>query len=118
MKRELIKTLPYDEVNFKWVSNHWDVHLNGLCTYNGELCEFENDYPEYDEEKDEWKEMLVRIYKLDLMSKLAWKKRQWSFEKMVGYHWTYPQRKQGQSFYYRKPKWLYGILFKLFYWKW
>lgn len=40
--KKLIKILPYNDVNFKWVSNHFDVHLNGSCVYGGELCEFEN----------------------------------------------------------------------------
>ncbi len=115
MKRELIKTLPYNEVKFRWISNHYDVHLNGTCMYNGDLCEFENKYPDYNEETDDWEEMYVKIYKLDLISKLKWYWKQWKFEKCVGYHWTYPQRKQGQSFYYRKPKWLYVRIFNWYY---
>ena len=70
MKRELIKTLPYNEVKFRWISNHYDVHLNGTCMYNGDLCEFENKYPGYNEETDDCEEMFVKIYKLDLISKL------------------------------------------------
>jgi hypothetical protein len=109
MKRELIKTLPYDKVDFRWISSHYDVHLKGSCMINGSLHEFENDHPEDD------KEMMVRIYKLDLISKLKWYWMQWCFEKCVGYHWTYPQRKQGQRFYYRKPKWLYVRIFNWYY---
>lgn len=33
MKRELIKTLPYDKVDFRWISDHYDVHLNGSCEH-------------------------------------------------------------------------------------
>jgi len=110
MKRKFIKTLPYDEVDFKWISNHYDVHLKGSCMFNGSLHEFENDYPE-----DFDSEMMVRIYKLDLLSKLKWYWDQWKFEKCIGYHWTYPHRKNGQSFYYRKPKWLYTKIFNWYY---
>lgn len=109
IKRKLIKTLPYNEVNFRWISNHYDVHLNGTCMINGSLHEFENDYPEEDEH------MLVRIYELDLISKLKWYWKQWKFEKCVGYHWTYNVKKERKNFYYRKPKWLYVRIFNWYY---
>ena len=115
MKKELIETLPYDEVNFRWISNHYDVHLNGTCIFNGKLCEFENEYPDFDEETEEYEEMFVKIYKLNLIDKIKWRWKQWKFEKIIGYHWTYPQRKQGKGFYCRKPKWLYTWLFNLYY---
>lgn len=114
--KKLITTIPYDKVKFKWICNHWDVHLNGTCLYNGELCEFENDYPEYNEENDEWSEMMVRIYQLDIKDKLMWMKRQWSFEKCVGYHWSYDNNgKRGKNFHYRKPTWFYKRLFNWYY---
>ena len=115
MSRTVIKVIPYDEVNFKWISNHWDVHLSGTCIYNGELCEFENSYPMYNEDTDEYEEMLVKIYKLDLLSKLAWMKRQWGFEKCVGYHWTYINGARSYGFKYRKPEWFYKRLLNWYY---
>lgn len=110
MKRELVKILPYNDVDFRWISSHYDVHLNGSCMFNRSLHEFENDYPEdYDSE------MMVRIYKLDLLSKLKWYWKQWLFEKRVGYHCSYKKGKRGKSFYYRKPKWLYARIFNWYY---
>ena len=109
MKRELLKTLPYSEVNFRWVSDHYDIHLKGSCMLNGILHEFENDYPDDDEE------MVVRIYRIDLKSKLEWYWKQWKFEKCVGYHWSNSNNKRGQSFYYRKPKWLYEQILNWYY---
>ena len=41
--------------------------------------------------------------------------RKFFFEQMVGYHWSYPQRKNWARFYYRKPVWLSKFLFKLYY---
>lgn len=114
-KKELITTLPYSEVKFRWVCNHWDVHLNGTCIYNNELCEFENKASDYNEELDDWDEMYVKIYKIDFLSKLRWYYRQWLFEKCVGYHWSYPKRKERKVFYYRNPKWLYKWLIKKYY---
>ena len=106
--RKLIATIPYEEVKFKYVSNHWDVHLKGTCIYNNQVCEFENDYPTDDEP------MLVRIYEVDVIKKLNNIKKQFMFERCVGYHWSYPNRKN-TSFHYRKPKWLYKLLFKMYY---
>lgn len=115
MRKTLIATLPYSEVNFRFVSNHWDVHLRGTCMYNGELCAFENEEPDYDEEADEWAEMFVRIYRVGFIDKLKLRWQQFLFEQCVGYHWTYPYRKQGQGFFYRKPKWLYIWLFNKYF---
>ena len=53
--------------------------------------------------------------KLDFISKLKWYWKQWKFERCVGYHWTYPNRKRGKGFYYRNPKWLYVWLFNRYY---
>jgi hypothetical protein len=115
MKRELVKTLPYNEVQFRWILSHYDVHLKGTCIYNNELCEFENNYPKYNEEIDDWDEMFVNIYKIDFITKLKWYWRQWKFEKLVGYYSTYPYRKQSKGFYYRKPKWLYIWFFNKYF---
>jgi hypothetical protein len=32
--------LPYDELTFVWVREHYDVHLAGLCRFKGKLCRF------------------------------------------------------------------------------
>lgn len=112
---KLINTIPYGQTKFKWVSNHYDLHLQGLCTYNGKTCYFQTLEGDWDEEKDEWNESFCEIYKLSLREKWKWFWRQKKFEWMVGYHWTYPFRKQGRFFYYRKPVWLYKYLFRLFY---
>ena len=47
-----IADVKYEDVNFRFISNHYDVHLGGTCIYNGELCEFKNEYPDYDEDTD------------------------------------------------------------------
>lgn len=115
--KEPIAIIPYDEVNFKFISNHWDVHLSGTCIYEGELCEFKNDYPNYNEETDVWDDMMVRIYRLSEYENKKWVANQKKFERCVGYHWSYDNGKRGKSFYYRKPEWFYKLLFRWFYWK-
>jgi hypothetical protein len=115
MKRELVRILPYSDVKFRFISNHYDVHLNGTCIYDHSICEFENNYPSYDEEKEEWEEMMVEIYKLDWAFKLKWMWRQWWFEKCVGYHWSYKNGKRVTGFYWRRPKWFYLWIFNRYY---
>ena len=115
MELEPIKILPYDKVQFKFITNHYDVHLNGSCLYENSICEFKSEYPNYNEETDEWDEQWVKIYKLNWIEKLKWVWKQWLFEKCVGYHWSYRNGKRGKSFYYRKPKWLYVWIFNRYY---
>jgi len=118
MGKDLIKILPYEQVKFKWISDHYNIHLNGTCIYNNELCEFDIDNSTYDDETDEYDGLFVNIYKLNFIDKLKWRFKQWKFEKCVGYHWSYPHRDKGfyyRSFYYRKPTWLYVWLFNKYY---
>ncbi len=118
-EKKQIALVPYRDIKFRYVSDHYDVHLNGTCIYNNSLCEFENDYPEpiYNEETDDYDdpEMIVRVYRLSLNQKIKWLYRQWLFEKCVGYHWSYKNGKRGKYFHYRNPKWLYAFIFGAYY---
>ncbi len=119
--KNLIATIPYSEVNFKWISDHWDIHLNGTCIYNNKTCEFKTIAGEYKwnketEEVDVITEDVCEIYSLDEKDKKEWLCSQKKFELCVGYHWTYPYRKTGEKqFHYRNPKWFYKLLFNLYY---
>lgn len=103
--RQEIATLSYSDVDFVWVSNHWDHHLNGLCKYKENLCEFKCDY---DKNK-------VKIFKLSFYEKIKWLTRKKLFEWMVGDHWTYKNGVRGSNFGVRKPYWFFDLLFKLYY---
>lgn len=118
MEREPIKTLPYNEVKFKFISDHYDVHLNGSCLYENSICEFRHGYRDYGEENDQWYGQCVEIYELNWGEKLKWIWKQWLFEKCVGYHCSYRNGKRGKDFYYRKPKWLYVWIFNRYYGRW
>jgi hypothetical protein len=107
MKR--IATLPYDELNFVWISNHYDIHISGLCEMGHTLFAFQTINPHDD---DNYR---CEIYMLSFWEEIKWRMRKFFFEQMVGYHWTYPQRKNGANFYIRNPKWLYKFLYKLFF---
>lgn len=37
--------IPYDEVKFVFVTSHYDIHLAGICEYEGKMAKFET----YDE---------------------------------------------------------------------
>ena len=102
---KIIAFIPYSKVVIIWVSNYYDLALSGICCYNKKLCRFETNY----------ETMEVSIYNLTIIEKIKWKKRQKLFEWCIGYHWTYPYRKQGHKFYYRWPKWFWKIIFKLYY---
>lgn len=102
-------------MDFKWISDHYDWHLRGTCTFKSKICAFEVQYPACDDETGELGEVFAQVYELNVIEKIQWHYRQWLFEKCVGYHWTYTQNKKGSSFYYRKPEWLYKQLFNWYY---
>ncbi len=108
---KLIATLPYEEIDFVWISNHYDVHMSGLCKMGNTLFYFGTIYNGTFEEDEE---LMCDVYMLSFMEEMRWRLRKFFFERMVGYHWSYPKRKNSH-FHYRKPEWLYKILFKLYY---
>ena len=111
----VIAIIKYSEVKFRFISNHYDEHLNGSCIYNNELCEFQTISGDYNETTDTWSDSVCKIYKLTYKEKLKWLFKQWLFEKCVGYHWSYSGKSKKDSFYYRNPKWLYTFLFNWYY---
>jgi hypothetical protein len=109
---KLITTIPYDEVNFVWVSSHYDVHLSGLCKMGNTLFYFKT--INYEDYYDNDNELKCEIYMMSFREEMKWRWKKFSFEQMVGYHWSYPKRKNSH-FHYRNPQWLYKLLFKLHY---
>jgi len=112
-----IANIDYDEVDFVWIADHWDLHLKGLCKYGGELCLFQTIRGEYDFDQEEYIiPDICNIFSLSLLEKIRWIFRKRLFEICIGYHWTYPYRKTGgRPFKYRNPKWLYKFIFKTYY---
>jgi hypothetical protein len=120
---EKIAEVDYNDLEFVWVSSHYDVHLAGLCRYQGQLCKFTTDMqdnPNWDRERarndDDYEEDLYiltcTVYKLSFVEKLKELYSKKKFEWCVGYHWSYPDR---GNFYIRKPKWLFRALFNWHY---
>lgn len=110
-----INTILYSQVKFIWVSNHHDLHLDGICDYKNKIHRFKTIWPDWIEETEEWGEAYCKIYRLNSIEKLTWLYDKRKFELMVGYHWTNSYRKKDPLFYYRKPKKLYEWLFKKYY---
>jgi hypothetical protein len=126
----LLAEIPYKDIDFVWVSGHYDHHLTGLCRYQGKLCRFsvvDSENTEYDEKLDLGEEDYVEerwiltgyIYSLTLKEKIKWLYTKKKFEWCVGYHWTYPYRSdwnhRRRHFYIRRPTWLYRALFNFHY---
>lgn len=105
---KLIATLSYDDIDFVWVNNHYDVHISGLCRLGFSLFYFKTINHDSDDE------LMCEVYMLSFWEEVRWRLKKFFFERMVGYHWSYPKRKNGH-FHYRKPEWLYKGLFWLYY---
>jgi hypothetical protein len=94
--------VPYTDMQFVWISGHYDVHLTGLCCYAGRLASFE--IVDWDADA-----VSYRIIQLGPIQRLCWLSQKKLFEWCVGYHCTYPYRGQGHLFYRRKPAWLHRL---------
>lgn len=99
-------------IEFIWITSHWDVHREGLCQYDGNLCYFKI----IDNEDDFYNNNIkYSIYELTWKEKLHYLKRKKLFEWMVGYHWTYKNGKITRKFRMRKPKWFWTFIFNLYF---
>jgi hypothetical protein len=102
--------LDYYDVDFVFITKHYDYHLRGLCRYNGELHSFTTDYPE------DGGSPKVFVQKLSLFGKLKALLNKKMFEICVGYHWTYKNgKKVTETFKYKKPEWFWRRMFRLYY---
>lgn len=77
--KKLIAKIPYSKVDYVFITNHYDLHLQGICRYQCKICEFENKYPE------DKKKIMTSIYSLNFWEHLNWKFRKWKFEACVGF---------------------------------
>lgn len=101
-----IKNVAKSDMDFVWVSNHYDVHLSGLCRYGGQLCTFQCENPHEDGP------VFYTVEQLSDLNKLKWLTKKKLFEFCIDYYWTYPDR---THYHTRRPKWLTALLFGLYY---
>lgn len=123
-----VSRIPYNETQFYWVDNHWDIHLSGLCLYNNKIHRFITDDAEWydylskakeEDDIDETKYTIwCDIFQLTPFEKIKHLYDKKLFEICVGTHWSYSKgQTQRSRFYVRKPKWLHQLLFDWFYGK-
>jgi hypothetical protein len=105
--------VPYTDVDWVWISNHYDIHLTGLARHDGELMRFKT--PQFYWAARRTRPIMVRLFRLSPVEKLRAHLNKWAFEVCVGRHWTYPYRQQGKSFRYRRPQWFGKFLYDLYY---
>ena len=112
MEKEMnhIDMISYDKMEFVFILSHYDINLSGLCKHNNKLCEFK--LRDYDDPDDDLK---CYIYKLSFKEKIKWLYKKTIFEWCIGYHWTYPYRKNGYKL--RRPRWFWQIVHNLYYHK-
>lgn len=127
----MLTTIPYDQMKFVWVTNHYDIHWAGLCRVDGSLCRFETrDETDYQRMNDgcpycgdpnndniddcsclPYVDIVCDIYPLTVIEKFKWLCRKSLFEFCVGTHWSYPKRKD--SLRKARSKWLMQLYYKL-----
>lgn len=98
-----------DEFEIVFVTNYWDLPLDGLCKYKGELYKFKITW--YDEEPTE----RYVLEPLSIQEKLFEIFRKKMFEWMVGYHWTYINGKRNSTIQL-KPRWLRWLYYNCVKW--
>ena len=109
-KTKAIARIPYRHMDWVWVSDHYDIHLKGLCRYGGRLCRFETDFDNRFK-----KRLRCRIYALQKREKVTWLAHKALFEACVGTHWSYPHRARRRSFHLSRPRWFAKLLFATYY---
>lgn len=113
----LVAVIPYGEIRFRYINNHHDIHLGGLCYYNETIHYFKCDYPNYNDDTEEYDVVYGKIYSLTFRDKAKLLFRQYMFELCIGDHYSYDRKgnRKSHSLRQRKPKWLYNFLFNLYY---
>lgn len=105
--RKLIAIIPYYEVDWVFVSNFWDINLEGTCIYNGMLCDFETiDNPDVDMDN-----IMVLIYKLSTIQRMNRRIRKTMFEWFVSTSWSYKDGKKVPRRF--RPDWSKKIYYKI-----
>lgn len=100
-----IKIVKESDVEYRFITNFYDHPLKGSCYYLGKLYYFRRK-----EDSD-----YLYLFHLNNSGERKWKLKQFFFEQCVGYHWSWYPKNRSERFRYRKPEWLYKLLFKLYY---
>lgn len=97
-----------DKVKYRFISNYYDLPLQGTCYYESKLYRFQRSNKTNN--MDDWWSDNLELYPLNPYQKLKWKLKQKWFEICVGEHWSdYPYKRNSKL----KPDWLRNIYYKL-----
>ena len=101
--------VPYEEVKFSWITDHYDIHLTGFCVYEGKRCKFTTMNYEYTEENNS-PLLLCKIEHLSKFEIFVSNIDQTLFELLVSKRWSY---KDGKiiSFVPNRYYWLTGNIY-------
>lgn len=104
---KLVTKITYEQLYVVFVTNFYDIPLEGLCMWKGKLERFEI---------DDYEEATYKVVHVNAFQRIAERIRKKMFEWCVGYHWTYDNGRRTRYYYQWQPVWLHNALFKLYYW--
>jgi hypothetical protein len=83
-----VKRFPAEHMNWLWISNYYDIPLDGLCIVNKVVCIFKI--------RDSHRANIrYEVFIPSGWERTTWLLRKKLFEICVGEHWTYPHRAEG-----------------------
>ena len=100
---KLLAEIPYEDVDFVYVTDHWDIHVEGLCLFTGALCLFRGLVGVEAE--------TLSIYSLGRIEKARLLMGKYLFEFFIGTHWTYPLKPYKR----RAPTFFWALMFRFYY---
>jgi len=103
-----IATVKYVDMNFFWITDHYDIHLTGYCHYKGALCRFDVTDDFFAKPTNQ---VSYNIFSMTLFEKIKMLIDKTLFETCVGTSWSFPVKKES-----KKPKWLKKLLHEFYFW--
>lgn len=109
------RLVAYNAMDFVWVRSHYDIHLEGLCCYNGRVCKFQLASGGKWVNDGGYMPPVYKVSDMGVVEKIAALFEKKMFEIIVGYHWTYPHRKRGVVYSMKRPYWFWKIMTNIYY---
>jgi len=110
IQKEMNMHVNPEEFKIHFITGHDDYFADhGIGWYNGDMHEFYQRYSGHE------KSLVIDALKLSHFDRIKWFIRRKLFELCVGKHYTYVDGKRNNSFYIKKPDFIYKKLYKLYY---
>lgn len=102
-----------NELQWIFIENHYDVHLEGTCIYQGMFCRFKM-HGDFDDGN-----LIYEVTPLNWYGRILARAEQYLFEVCVGLHWTYKRDKRrlcdGERWAWC-PELVKRLMFAAYYW--